>query len=65
MKSAFYCLFILISLNSFAQINFEKGYLITDQGGKKEGFIKNFEWKNNPKSIEFRIDPEANPLHTP
>ncbi len=59
MKRIFYCLFILVSLNSFAQINFEKGYYITQQGEKKEGFIKNIEWKNNPKSIEFRTDPKG------
>ena len=54
MKNYFFTLILfLISNLSFAQINFEPGHFINNEGEKIEGFIKNIEWKNNPESFEY------------
>jgi len=41
-------LLFTISITSFAQINFEKGYFIDNNGRKINCLIKNVDWKNNP-----------------
>jgi len=48
-------LLLLLSNCLFAQINFEKGYIIDNNNIKKECFIKNEEWKNSPISINYKI----------
>jgi hypothetical protein len=39
-----------------AQINFEKGYFISNNGIKTECFIKNLDWYNNPTDFKYKID---------
>jgi len=56
MKKFFYLLFIL-SLNSFGQITFEKGYIIKNNGSKEECLIKNYEWDNTPTQIYCKKNP--------
>jgi len=46
---------LLLSLNSKAQITFEKAYYIDNNDNKVECFIKNKEWKNNPTKFEYRL----------
>ncbi|MFK7948516.1 MAG: hypothetical protein AB8G11_13070 [Saprospiraceae bacterium] len=53
-------LFLLVLLSSFpllisAQITFDKGYFIKNNGEKVECFISNEDWKNNPDKIEYRL----------
>ena len=50
---------VLFSTFLFAQINFEKGYIITERGNRLEVFIKNEDWKNNPTSIDYKNSLEA------
>ncbi len=50
---------VLFSTFLFAQINFEKGYIITENGDRLEVFIKNEDWKNNPTSIDYKTSLEA------
>ena len=38
-----------------AQIKFEKGYLITNNGERKEILIKNKDWLNNPTEFTYKI----------
>ena len=38
-----------------AQIKFEKGYLITNDGERKEVLIKNKDWLNNPTEFTYKI----------
>lgn len=45
---------LLITLFSFAQNKFEPGYYIDNSGKKTECLIKNYDWKNNPTSIEIK-----------
>lgn len=44
-----------MSLTSFAQTNFERGYLINNKGEKSDCYIKNNDWRNNPSEIKYRI----------
>jgi len=46
--------FYLVSGLSYAQIIFEKGYLINDSNQRIECLIKNMEWKNNPTEFQFK-----------
>lgn len=53
-------LFLLILLSSFpllifAQITFDKGYFIKNNGEKVECFIYNEDWKNHPTEIEYQM----------
>lgn len=45
---------LLVTFLSFAQNKFEQGYYIDNSGVKTECFIKNYDWKNNPISIETK-----------
>lgn len=44
-----------ISLNSFSQISFEKGYYINNSNQKIDCFVNNIDWKNNPTKIEYKL----------
>ena len=43
----------LISLSGHSQIQFENGYIITNEGERINCLIRNLDWKNNPKAIEY------------
>lgn len=49
-------------LISFSQIDYEKGYFVNNNGKRTECFIKNYDWKNNPVSIEYKLNLESNAL---
>ncbi|WP_396210438.1 hypothetical protein [Flavobacterium sp.] len=56
----FMLLFTLVySVNISSQINFEKGYFITNENIKTECFIKNYDWINAPKEIEYKLNDTA------
>ncbi|MEM6721794.1 MAG: hypothetical protein AAF611_20870 [Bacteroidota bacterium] len=48
-------LFFITTSGIFAQINFEKGYFITENGQKTDCYIKNEDWINNPSKFEYRL----------
>ena len=50
-----YFLFLCISINSFSQIKFDKGYFIDNSNKKIECFIRNIDWLNNPTKFEYKI----------
>jgi hypothetical protein len=54
MKNRLSLLLLLVTFLSFAQNKFESGYYIDNSGIKTECLIKNYDWKNNPKSIEIK-----------
>ncbi|SNR70573.1 hypothetical protein [Flavobacterium sp. ov086] len=39
---------------SYAQISFQKGYYILNNGTRTECFIKNLDWKNNPTDFKYK-----------
>ncbi len=54
-KNLITLLLIVLSLKSYSQIEFEKGYIIHNAGNKETCLIKNIDWKNNPTEIEYKI----------
>lgn len=59
MKKSFPFLMLFISIFSFSQIHFEKGYFITNSGEKTECLIRNNDWKNNPLFFDYKADENA------
>ncbi|PTX62041.1 outer membrane protein with beta-barrel domain [Kordia periserrulae] len=47
--------FLMTSASLLAQINFEKGYFITENGQKTECYIKNEDWINTPSKFEYKL----------
>lgn len=47
--------FLFSSLYSFAQINFESGYFISNNGDRVDCFIKNVGWNDNPNQFEYKL----------
>ncbi|MFK7782131.1 hypothetical protein [Psychroserpens sp.] len=55
MKFILSLCFLFCCTVSFSQINFEKGYLISNQGEKLDIFIKNNDWNDNPTEFKYKI----------
>lgn len=53
-KKLFYVAIFIATLNTYAQITFEKGYFINNSGEKTECLIKNEDWKNNPSQFIYK-----------
>ncbi|GAB2703067.1 hypothetical protein GCM10027037_30960 [Mucilaginibacter koreensis] len=47
-------LILLTPIFSFAQANYQKGYLIVANGDSISGYINAREWSRSPKSVEFK-----------
>jgi hypothetical protein len=56
MKQITIILILFIGLNTIAQVQFEKGYIINNDGEKISCLVKNEDWNYNPKSITYKID---------
>lgn len=57
MKKLFtFIMAIVFSINSYSQVNFEKGYFIDNGGQRTECFIKNVDWKNNPTEFSYKLN---------
>lgn len=54
-KSLLVILVIILSLNCYSQITFEKGYYINNSDKRVDCLIKNVDWKNNPTKFEFKL----------
>src|SRR5688572_27785180 len=54
MKHVFLAL-LLCSTFSHAQIIFEKGYFISNDGSRTNCLIENIDWKNNPTSFNYKL----------
>lgn len=54
MRTGIILIFCLLSIFAQAQINFEKGYFIDNQGNRQECLIKNNGWQNNPKKFQYQ-----------
>ena len=50
---------LFVSQILISQIKFEPGYILTKSGDKTTCLIKNFDWKNNPIQIEYRLSETA------
>jgi len=49
----------LLSYASYAQINYEKGYFIDNEGNRTECLIKNIDWKNNPTEFKYKLSEDS------
>ncbi|WP_343694922.1 tRNA modification GTPase [Flavobacterium sp.] len=58
MKKPLLLLLFILSMHSYSQINFEKGYFIDNNDKKTECLIKNLDWRNNPNEFEYKLDLE-------
>tara|TARA_B110000967_G_C18863293_1_gene551283 strand:+ start:141 stop:1364 length:1224 start_codon:yes stop_codon:yes gene_type:complete len=54
-RKALLLLIAIISINSYSQISFEKGYYIDNSDKKINCLIKNIDWANNPTEIEYKL----------
>ena len=52
-----FCFFVFNSL--FSQTSFEKGYFVNNEGNKVEVLIKNLNWLNPPKQVQYKSDENA------
>jgi hypothetical protein len=50
---------LLFTINAFAQIEFEKGYIINAENQKLECLIKNVDWRDTPRKIEYQLSEDA------
>ena len=64
MKTLLTFVFILCFSFSKAQINFEKGYFISNSGIKTQCLIKNIDWKDNPTQFEYKIEANDTQIKT-
>ncbi|WP_343486980.1 tRNA modification GTPase [Allomuricauda sp. d1] len=55
MKNILLSISLILSLNSFSQLSFQKGYFVDNSNQKVTCYIKNYGWKNNPSEIEYKI----------
>lgn len=53
-------LLILIAIQYYSQIVFEKGYFINESNQEIACLIKNKDWKNNPTQFEYKITQDSN-----
>ena len=51
--------FFGIIINSYSQINFEKGYCISNEGQKTECLIRNMDWNINPTDFDYKLSENA------
>lgn len=58
-KKLLFIFTVLLSVNSYSQIVFEKGYLINNSNQKTECLIKNSDSKRNPLEVEYRLSEES------
>lgn len=70
LMKTYFCalaLFFVTTSSIFAQVNFEKGYFITENGQKTECYIKNEGWQSNPSKFEYKqtLDGDVKVLRTP
>jgi len=56
MKSYLTALFTIVPFVLFAQSNYHPGYVLKNNGDTLKGFINYREWRQNPKSIDFKIN---------
>ena len=54
MRYIFILIVFLYSFGINAQIKFEKGYIVDNNGNKINCLIKNVDWRNNPDEIKYK-----------
>lgn len=52
-------LITISSIESYAQIVFEKGYFINESNDRIECLIKNVDWRNNPTEFDYKLSQDS------
>lgn len=55
MKKISFVIVLFLSIQIYAQIKFESGYLIDNFGVRKNCLIKNMDWAKNPEEFEYKL----------
>lgn len=55
MKKISFVIVLFLSVQIYAQIKFENGYLIDNFGVRKNCLIKNMDWAKNPEEFEYKL----------
>ena len=63
MKKILFAISLFLVISAQAQIKFEKGYFISNNGNRTECYIKNLDWRNNPNSFEYKTDMKSDSVH--
>ncbi|KUJ60488.1 hypothetical protein AR687_18055 [Flavobacteriaceae bacterium CRH] len=56
MKKILLFIFFFYYTISNAQISFEKGYFISNEGKRTECYIKNLDWNDNPINFKYKME---------
>ncbi|WGH74785.1 hypothetical protein P8625_11925 [Tenacibaculum tangerinum] len=56
-----YLAIFIATMNCYAQITFEKGYFISNQGERVECLIKNVDWKDSPEEFIYKETSTSSP----
>ena len=59
MKKILLPIFLCFSLHAFAQIKYEPGYIITNDGRRMDVLLLNKEWRDNPTTFSYKITPSG------
>lgn len=54
-RFSFFAVFVFLVSSGWAQIKFEPGYFIANDGQRTECEIRNVDWESNPTSFQYRI----------
>ncbi|WP_369013130.1 outer membrane beta-barrel protein [Flavobacterium anhuiense] len=57
MKKTLLLILFLYLTSINAQITFEKGYFISNNGKRTECLIRNLDWRDNPTDFRYKIEP--------
>jgi len=61
-KKLLVLLFVLMSLDFYAQVNYDKSYFIDNNGVKTECFIKNKDKNDNPTEFEYKLSADESQI---
>lgn len=59
MKKKLLFLIMILSIQSYSQVGFQKGYYINNNDQKIECEIRNLDWKTNPLEFQFRYSADT------
>ncbi|MFP9113240.1 hypothetical protein ACLI1A_04820 [Flavobacterium sp. RHBU_3] len=59
MKKLLMALLLMPCFSIFAQIKFEQGYIVNNEGVKTECLVKNRDWHQTPESFEYKVSENA------
>lgn len=64
MKKLLLLFFTFLSIHSYSQIVFEKGYFISNNDQKTECLIKNLDWNSVPTEFQYKLDEQDQAITT-